>query len=217
MAIRAPRRVRPDSYVAAVAHQRCVHGCEPGHTNAAVRQLRGFPRCSASRGGPSRRRGARHRTAPLLAIGHGASLARSGAHRHARQKSAHRQPRAERKLDVQAWRARWETFVLQVVESRLRGSRSRAGDRRQRQARHDLRHVRSVGSRSACRRGTGGPTCRSRKQRELYVAAGPAHAGRAGGEVSRHLHQRRSAGARPAGRARSSAASTQVLRRRSSS
>ncbi len=60
----------------------------------------------------------------------------------------------ERKLDVSRVAGHWETFLIQIVERPTAGRRSRAGHRRQRQARDDLRHVRRLGVRSACRRGT---------------------------------------------------------------
>ena len=48
------------------------------------------------------------------------------------------------KLDVTNVTGKWDTFVLQVVDAPMPGVDARAGDRRQRQARHDLRHLRSL-------------------------------------------------------------------------
>ena len=103
--------------------------------------------------------------------------------------------------------AQWEAYVHQLVDRPGAGRRARAGDRRRRPARHDLRHLRSVAARSASRPGTGGPTCRSRAATELLRPPRPPRRA-AGRALSRHLHQRRGSGAGRLGASRPSAAST---------
>ena len=76
------------------------------------------------------------------------------------------------KLDVTNVTGKWETFVLQVVDAPLPGVERAlviaGSDKRGTiYGIYDL-----VRSRSASRPGTGGPTCRSPRQTDLYVAAG---------------------------------------------
>ena len=50
----------------------------------------------------------------------------------------------EGKIDASGITGKWEAFLIQVVDQAAARRRQRAGDRRQRQARHHLRHLRSL-------------------------------------------------------------------------
>ena len=66
------------------------------------------------------------------------------------------------KIDVADLPGQWEAYKQIVVEKPFRQCAARAGDRRLGPTRRGLRHLRHRRRRSAFRRGTGAPTCRSR-------------------------------------------------------
>ena len=94
----------------------------------------------------------------------------------------------DKKINVSAISGKWESFLIQVVQKPIAGSFQRTGDRGQRQARNDLRHLRSLGADrrlslvlvGGCSGGAQG--CAVRESRQVCARA-------AGGEVSRHFSE----------------------------
>ena len=118
----------------------------------------------------------------------------------------------ENKLDVARVAGRWETFLIQVVErADGRASTARWSSPAATSAARSTASTTSR-RRSASRRGTGGPTCPSRIRRAVRHVAGAHTRGRAGGEIPRHLPQRRSAGAHRLGEREVRRLQPQVLR-----
>ena len=110
-------------------------------------------------------------------------------------------------IDVSDVRDRWEGFLIQAVAKPMPGVERALVIAGRGPPRHDLRHLRRLRADRRVAlvlvgRRAGGPSRRGVRRRE------DARGRCAGREVSRHLHQRRGAGAWAAGRARSSAGST---------
>ena len=193
---RLPRGAVAAALAAWLATGAIVSGGDPGrsrdphHDRIRTLTARGAPGRQRHRRADRRRRGRHQRRAPRgrrspgrhLPCRLGSAAARrptpgegrgSRARGHAREEPADRRARRRR----QARRAGDSRPVGVVAHPGRRPAvarrRARAGDRRQRQARHDLRHLRRSPSRSASRPGTGGPTCRSATAAALFVARRP--------------------------------------------
>ncbi len=97
----------------------------------------------------------------------------------------------EGKIDAAAIQGKWESYLIEVVPNPAAGVESALRDRRQRQARDDLWHLRSLAANRRLALVLVG-RCADGASRQHLRQAGQVHAGAAGGEISRHLFERRS-------------------------